>query len=79
MQTQAPNAAAIHELNRQQAAIILEYVSAEDAFARGVESIMTTRPDADAETLAIIHDPRNREWVINHYLDAVNDPRGSAV
>lgn len=63
--------AKLHELNRQQDAVILTYVTEEEVYEAGKERLLAKVGDHD-ERVAIINDPKSRGWIIDNQLDFLN-------
>lgn len=63
----------IHELNRQQDAVILTYISEEEAYEKGKERLLSLYPNEAKQE--IINDPQSRSWIVEGYLRNINHPK----
>lgn len=68
-----PDFAKLHELNRQQDAVVLTFVEEQDCFDAGRARLLL-RESGD-NMIAILDDPANRSWIVNNQLDYLNHPK----
>lgn len=65
-------AAWMQEENRRNDAAIVTLVTEEEAYQRG-RQIVLDRYGYTADVLQTVDDPSNRNWMVNSYIDSVNE------
>lgn len=56
--------------NHRQDACILHFVTEDEAFAQGRARMMERHGE---QALNVVDDPKHRQWVINSFIDSIND------